>query len=59
MKVGNITVYRNVYRREDDGAPHYRGKMDIGDKEYQVALWINDTITDTPINLSGQVTVDD
>lgn len=54
-KVGNLTIYLNTFKDEDT-QPDYRGKMDIGNDTYEVSLWINRSIAEVPINLSGQVT---
>ena len=57
-KAGNLTIYLNVHKKndEDDTTPHYRGKMNVGNKNYEVSLWINGDISGIPIHLSGQVT---
>ena len=57
-KKGNLTIYLNVHKKidEDKRTPDYRGKVTIGKKNYEVALWINGEISGIPIHLSGQVT---
>jgi len=57
-KVGNITVYANVFKGDDDerNAPDYRGKINIGDETHELALWINKEIVGVVLNMSGQVT---
>jgi len=56
-KKGNLTVYLNVHKKldKDDTAPHYRGKMDVEGKTYDISLWTNGEIRGVPIHLSGQV----
>jgi len=53
---GNLTVYLNVHKKDNDKAPHYRGKMTVEGKEYACSLWVNGEIAGVPIHLSGQVT---
>jgi len=40
----SLTVFRNVFKKDDDKTPHYRGKLRIEGKEYECGLWINGTI---------------
>jgi len=56
-KKGNLTVYLNVHKKqdEDDKTPHYRGKMNVGGMNYDIALWVNGEIAGVPIHLSGQL----
>lgn len=55
QKKGNLTVYLNVHKKEDDASPHYRGKMNVEGKNYDISLWINGEISGVPIHLSGQL----
>jgi len=52
---GNLTIYLNVHKKEDDKTPHYRGKMNVGGKNYDVSLWVNGEMAGIPIHLSGQL----
>jgi len=56
-KKGNLTIYLNVHKKNDDQdtSPHYRGKMNVGNKDYDLSLWINGEISGVPIHLSGQI----
>lgn len=54
-KVGNITIYLNVFKKEDT-EPRYRGKLDINGVSYSISLWSNDSIKGVSINMSGQIT---
>ena len=54
-KLGNVTIFINTFKREDD-EPDYRGKLDINGKTYDCALWINKSISGVVINMSGQIT---
>ena len=52
----NLTVYLNVFKKDDDKTPNYRGKLDIEGKTYDVSLWVNtETHGGVPVHLSGQV----
>jgi len=57
VKVGSITVYLNVFQKENN-QPCYRGKLSLDDtgETYDVALWINQECAGVPVNLSGQLT---
>ncbi len=57
-KVGNLTVWLNVFKKEDD-QPDYRGKMEVNGKTYSLALWVNHKAGDVVCNMSGQVGKDD
>jgi len=54
MPVGNVTIYANVYKKEEQ--PDFRGKIDIDGKTYDLSLWTNHELNGYPVNISGQVT---
>jgi len=51
----SLTVFRNVFKKDDDKTPHYRGKLRIEGKEYECGLWINSEVGGVPIHLSGTI----
>lgn len=54
-KVGNITIWLNVHRK-DEKEPGWRGKLDIGEDTYDVSIWENTMVQDFPVHMSGQIT---
>ena len=57
-KVGNITIWLNVYR-SDEKEPGYRGKLDVDGESYDISIWENTFLRDIPIHMSGQITEKD
>ncbi len=41
-------VFKNKYKEESDNRPHYKGSLNIGGKQYDIALFVNKDKNGTP-----------
>lgn len=54
-KVGNATIWLNVFKPDDSDQPDYRGKANIAGQPYELSLWVNTEKNGTVIHMSGQI----
>lgn len=64
QKLGKLTIWRNVFRKEVDfetgevlNQPHYRGKANWGNEQVEISLWINEEAGGVALHLSGEICI--